>query len=67
METKEELLRDIQKLMAYGKKEPEIAPTLLEYLDYEALVSIRNRLTEKTSGLKEEDIEWLRQFRKTEA
>ena len=61
--TKEELLKEIEKLMAYGKEDPTINPSLLEYLDLETLISIHDSLKEKTATLKEEDKEWLRQFR----
>lgn len=62
--TKEELLSEIQTLMAYGEEEPTINPSHLKVLDLNALISIRNKLREKTAGLKEEDKEWLQQFRK---
>jgi len=63
---KEALLHEIEKLLAYGGSEPDINPALLEYLDREALRSIRDRLAERTSTLKEEDREWLAKFRKEE-
>ena len=63
---KEALLHEIEKLLAYGESEPEINPALLEYLDLEALRSVRDRLAERTSTLKEEDREWLAKFRKEE-
>ncbi|ADV46837.1 hypothetical protein [Nitratifractor salsuginis] len=62
--TKEELLTEIEKLMAYGKEEPTINPSLLKYLDLNALTEIRDKLKERSATLKEEDKEWLQQFRK---
>jgi hypothetical protein len=61
---KEELLAEIEKLMAYGRREPTINPSLLQYLDLHALTEIRDRLRERSHTLKEEDKEWLQQFRK---
>ena len=62
--SKEELLSEIERLMAYGKEEPTINPSLLQYLDLQALIDIRDKLKARTSTLKEEDKEWLQQFRK---
>jgi len=63
-EEKKALLEEIEALMAYGKEAPTIDPALLEYLDPDALISIRESLRKKTADLKEEDREWLAQFRK---
>jgi len=63
---KEDLLEEIESLMAYGGKKPSINPALLAYLDLDSLISIRDRLKEKSSILKEEDRVWIQQFRKEE-
>ena len=65
-QNKEELLAEIEALMAYGRKDPTIDPSLLAYLDLPSLISIRDRLKERSSTLKEEDKEWLKQFKKEE-
>jgi hypothetical protein len=58
------LLEEIGRLLAYGEKAPEIDPALLEYLDTDTMEKMLENLKRKTSGLKEEDREWLQQFRK---
>lgn len=63
-ETKETLLAQIEKLIAYGKEEPTINPALLEYLSLEDLTSIRDSLMAKVGTLSEEDKIWLEQFKK---
>jgi len=65
-QTKEELLADIEKLIAYGRDEPTINPTLLEYLEIDDLISTKRKLLERVGELKEEDIAWLQQFKKYE-
>jgi len=61
---KEEQLAEIEKLMAYGRKDPTIDPSLLKYLDSEALQSIVDKLRKRRENLIEEEKEWLSQFRK---
>ena len=61
---KEELLADIEKLIAYGKDEPTINPELLAYLDTDTLISIKKSLIEKVGILSDEDKAWLEQFKK---
>lgn len=63
-ETKETLLSQIEKLIAYGKEEPTINPTLLAYLSLEDLTSIRDSLMAKVGTLSKEDKAWLEQFKK---
>jgi len=63
-ETKESLLAQIEKLISYGKEEPTINPSLLEYLSIEDLTAIRNSLIDKVGKLSEEDKSWLEQFKK---
>jgi len=65
-QTKEELLADIEELIAYGREEPTINPALLKYLEIEDLISTKKKLLERVGELSEEDIEWLQQFKKYE-
>ncbi|HHD78245.1 MAG TPA: hypothetical protein ENK98_01175 [Epsilonproteobacteria bacterium] len=61
---KEELLADIEKLIAYGREEPTINPALLEYLSIEDLINTKTKLLERVGTLSQEDKEWLEQFKK---
>ncbi len=63
-ETKESLLAQIEKLISYGKEEPTINPSLLEYLSIEDLTAVRNSLLDKVGILSDEDKSWLEQFKK---
>ncbi len=65
-QTKEELLADIEKLIAYGREEPTINPALLEYLEREDLINTKAKLLERVGVLSDEDKEWLEQFKKYE-
>ena len=65
-QTKEELLADIEKLIAYGRTEPTIDPALLAYLEIDDLISTKKKLLERVGNLSEEDKEWLQQFKKYE-
>lgn len=65
-QTKEELLADIDKLIAYGREEPTINPALLEYLEIDDLIATKKKLLERVGKLSEEDKEWLQQFKKYE-
>jgi len=62
--SKEKLLADIEKLIAYGRDEPTINPALLEYLEIEDLINTKTKLLERVGKLSEEDKEWLEQFKK---
>lgn len=65
MQTKEALLTDIEQLLTYNPEEKTtINPNYLEYLSLEDLISIRNKLITRLGQLKEDDIEWLEQFKK---
>lgn len=64
--SKEELLKEIDELIAYGKKDPTINPALLRYLEIDDLISIKTKLLEKVGTLSQEDKEWLEQFKKYE-
>lgn len=65
-QTKEELLADIEKLIAYGREETTINPALLAYLEIDDLLSTKKKLLERVGKLSEEDKEWLQQFKKYE-
>ena len=65
-QTKEELLADIEKLIAYGREEATINPDLLAYLEIDDLISTKKKLLERVGTLSEEDKEWLQQFKKYE-
>ena len=62
--SKEKLLADIEKLIAYGRDEPTINPALLEYLEIEDLINTKAKLLERVGKLSEEDKIWLEQFKK---
>ena len=64
--SKEELLADIEKLIAYGREEPTINPALLAYLEIDDLIDKKKKLLERVGTLSEEDKEWLQQFKKYE-
>ncbi len=66
MQTKEELLNDIEELISYGRDEPTINPVLLAYLEIDDLISTKKKLLEKVGKLNDEDKEWLEQFKKYE-
>jgi len=65
-QTKEELLSDIEELIAYGREEPTINRALLAYLEIEDLISTKKKLLERVGNLSEEDKAWLQQFKKYE-
>ncbi len=65
-QTKEELLEEIEKLIAYGREEPTINPALLEYLEIEDLINTKAKLLERVGVLSDEDKAWLEQFKKYE-
>ena len=64
--SKEELLADIEKLIAYGREEPTINPDLLAYLEIEDLINTKAKLLERVGTLSDEDKAWLEQFKKYE-
>ena len=65
-QTKEELLADIEELIAYGREEPTINPALLAYLEIDDLIATKKKLLERVGKLSEEDKAWLQQFKKYE-
>ena len=64
IQTKEELLADIEELISYGRKEPTINPALLAYLEIADLISTKKKLLERVGKLSDEDKKWLEQFKK---
>lgn len=65
-QSKEKLLADIEKLIAYGREEPTINPSLLAYLSIDDLKNTKAKLLERVGTLSDEDKEWLEQFKKYE-
>jgi len=63
-QTKEELLSEIDALIAYGREEPTINPDLLAYLSLQDLKNIKTKLLERVGTLSEEDKAWLERFKK---
>ena len=61
---KKTLLKEIDKLISYGKEEETINPDLLAYLDTDQLLSIKRELLRRVGHLNDEDLEWLEQFKK---
>ena len=66
LDEKENLLKEIERLIAYGKEKSFIDRKLLKYMDIDTLTSIRDSLSKRVNQLKDEDIEWLKQFKKDE-
>ncbi len=66
VQTKEELLKEIDELISYGKEDTTISPDLLAYLSTDDLISIKAKLLKKVNVLSEEDKAWLEQFKKYE-
>jgi hypothetical protein len=66
MQTKEELLNDIEELISYGRDKPTINPALLAYLELDDLISTKKKLLERVGKLSDEDKKWLEQFKKYE-
>jgi hypothetical protein len=63
---KEIVLAEIEKLIAYGREEPTINPTLLAYLTLDDLNHTKAKLLERVGTLSQEDKDWLEQFKKYE-
>ncbi|NOZ90876.1 MAG: hypothetical protein GXO60_06300 [Epsilonproteobacteria bacterium] len=62
---KEELLKEIERLISYDSKEQQtINPDYLEYLQIDDLLSIKKSLLKRVGKLSSDDIEWLQQFKK---
>jgi hypothetical protein len=63
---KEKLLSEIEALIAYGKEESTINPSLLAYLSIDDLTSIKTKLLARVGTLSDKDKAWLEQFKKYE-
>ncbi len=66
MSTKEELIKDIEKLLnSYEGQQPtHINPALLSFMDEQTLKSIIVSLLEQKEKAVENNLEWLEQFKK---
>ena len=66
MNKKEQLILDIQNLLNTHEKVTTTAinPNLLEFMDEDTLKSIIGSLLDQKEASKEDDIEWLEQFKK---
>jgi hypothetical protein len=65
MESKKELLKEIEALIAYKPEQKmTINPNYLTYLEIEDLESIKRGLLEKVGKLSPEDVAWLQKFKK---
>ena len=65
MQTKKELLTEIEALLSYNPEEKlEINPNYLDYLEVEDLTSIKKGLISKIGKLSIENLAWLEQFKK---
>lgn len=62
--SKEKLLADIEKLIAYGREETTINPALLAYLSIDDLINTKASLLQRVGKLSEDDKQWLEQFKK---
>ena len=65
MQTKEQLILDIQNLLnTYeGVNPTSINPELLKFMDEKTLIEIIGNLLDQKDFNKEADIEWLEQFK----
>jgi len=65
MDTKEQLINDIQNLLnTYDGVNPtSLNPELLKFMDEETLKQIIGNLLDQKEAEKESDIEWLEQFK----
>ena len=68
MQTKEELLHEIEAILTYKpENKTTINPNYLEFLELEDLENIKKGLLAKLGKLKEEDIRWLEKFKKCDS
>ncbi|WP_300364941.1 hypothetical protein [Hydrogenimonas sp.] len=61
---KDELLKEIEKLLSFDGNPTTINPDYLAYFSIEELESIKKGLEEKYEKMVEENFEWLQQFKK---
>ncbi len=61
---KQELLKEIEELLAKYDNKMEISPYVLEYLDESELKKIKQKLLKKQKTVIKDNSEWLEQFKK---
>ena len=61
---KQELLKEIETLLAKYDGQMEISPYVLKYLDENELKKIKQNLLKKQENVIKENSEWLEQFKK---
>ena len=61
---KQELLKEIETLLAKYDDKMEISPYVLEYLDENELKKIKQTLLKKQENVIKDNSEWLEQFKK---
>ncbi len=63
---KEEILKEIEKLLSFDGNETTINPNYLQYFSKEELHSIKTELERKYEKMVEENLEWMKSFKKSE-
>jgi len=63
---KEEILKEIEKLLSFDGNETTINPNYLQYFSEEELLSIKTELERKYEKMVEENLEWMKSFKKSE-
>lgn len=63
---KEELLKEIEKLLSFDGNKTYINPDYLNYFTVEELLSIKESLQKRYENMVEDNLEWLRKFKRTE-
>ena len=63
---KEEILKEIEKLLSFDGNETTINPNYLQYFSEEELLSIKTELERKYEKMVEENLEWTKSFKKSE-
>ncbi len=61
---KEEILKEIEKLLSFDGNETTINPNYLQYFSEEELLSIKTELERKYEKMVEENLEWMKSFKK---
>lgn len=62
-ETQEQLLEEIAHLISSDGSKTELSPAVMQYLDKEELIKIRDGLLRKKETTSEDHLEWLQQFK----